>query len=176
MHTQMGADEGADQPAPHRALVVGRVARAAVAAVAADVLRIVGRQAAQAMRGQQAPGADVHHGARLCLVQRAVRQRDGEELVRPQARIVAGGAVKHVVAVAPLGVPKALKALPRLLGHGVIGVGIRGMAQTAGEAGQAARALYHSALISTGLPMRGVTTQSSSLASIQVSCTSADPP
>ena len=32
-------------------------------------------------------------------------------------------------------------------------------------------ALYQSALISTGLPMRGVTTQSPTLASIQVSCT-----
>src|SRR5215475_14074837 len=36
-------------------------------------------------------------------------------------------------------------------------------------------ALYHSALISTGLPMRGVTTQSPTFASIQVSCTPAVP-
>jgi hypothetical protein len=38
------------------------------------------------------------------------------------------------------------------------------------------KALYQSALISTGLPMRGVTTQSPTLASIQVSCTPAVPP
>jgi hypothetical protein len=36
-------------------------------------------------------------------------------------------------------------------------------------------ALIHSACTSTGLPMRGVTTQSPSLASIQVSCTPGAP-
>src|SRR5205807_65811 len=36
-------------------------------------------------------------------------------------------------------------------------------------------ALYHRALTSTGLPMRGVTTQSPTLASIQVSCTPGSP-
>ena len=36
-------------------------------------------------------------------------------------------------------------------------------------------ALYQSAWISTGLPRRGVTTQSPTLASIQVSCTPGSP-
>ena len=36
-------------------------------------------------------------------------------------------------------------------------------------------ALYQSAWISTGLPWRGVTTQSPTLASIQVSCTPGSP-
>ena len=39
----------------------------------------------------------------------------------------------------------------------------------------ATRALYQSALISTGLPMRGVTTRSPTRASIHVSCTPGSP-
>jgi len=39
----------------------------------------------------------------------------------------------------------------------------------------AASALIHSACTSTGLPARGVTTQSPTLASIQVSCTPGAP-
>lgn len=120
--------------------MIGRVARGAViAAVVADVLRIVGAQAAQAVRGQQAPGTDVHHGASLCLVQRTVWERDGKELVRPQTWIVASGAVQDVVAVAQLEFQKRSKPRSRLAGHALIRAGIREVAQTAGEAGQAAQ-------------------------------------
>ena len=53
MHLEPGVDEGADQPAPHRALVIGRVARAQVAVVARLVVGVAGRERAQADRREQ---------------------------------------------------------------------------------------------------------------------------
>ena len=48
-----GVDEGPDQPGPHRALVVGGVARAQVAVVGRLVVGVPGRQRAQAHRREQ---------------------------------------------------------------------------------------------------------------------------
>ena len=56
---QVGADKGTDQPAPHGAPVVGSVPRAPVAAIVADVDRILGSEA-RAGRGRSAGGGHRH--------------------------------------------------------------------------------------------------------------------
>ncbi len=111
---QVGGDERADEPAPDRALVVGAVALAPVAAILADVGRIVGREGAQPVGGQQVAGASVNDRALPLGCQRGIGQGDGEQLVRPQAAIgTAIGRVEHVVAVAERVVPEAVEASRR---------------------------------------------------------------
>ena len=58
---QPGVDEGPDEPAPHRPLVVGGVARAQVAVVPGLVVGMAGGQRAQAHRREQPLLHDVHH-------------------------------------------------------------------------------------------------------------------
>src|SRR5207237_9499621 len=54
VNLQPGVDERADQPGPHRALVIGRVARAQVAEVFRLVIGIAGSQRTQTDRSEQA--------------------------------------------------------------------------------------------------------------------------
>ena len=75
---QVGADERAEQPAPNSALVVGAVTLAQVAAVMGVVLRVIRREAAQAVWGQQVTGANIHYGPGLLERQGAVVQGDGK--------------------------------------------------------------------------------------------------
>ena len=81
-------------------------------------------------------------------------------------------AVDHVVKIASRLVPEPLveRASCRLRGAGVaVGVGVILTATSRSQPSSSRKALYQRALISTALPRRGVTTQSPTLASIQVS-------
>ena len=105
---------------------------------------------------------------------RRVRQADREDLVRAQRGIGAVRAIEHVEEPAARRIDEAREARLRRAGE-------RAESRAAGLPSRSANsaisvsALNHSALISTGLPMRGVTTQSPTLASIQVSCTPGSP-
>ena len=172
IHLQPRVDERTDQPAPHRALVIGRVARAQVAEVARLVVGVAGRERAQADRRQQPIAHDAHHRLPAVARQHRMRQRDREHLVRPALRIVAR---------APVGVDDVV-AGSRRPAYQKRSLNDR-RARSARSRYSRARvvrarrpscsisrsALYQSALISTALPRRGVTTQSSTFASIHVS-------
>src|SRR5207245_11648206 len=94
------------------ALVVGAVALALIAAVAALVLRVAGREAPEAVGREEMPSAGVHDPALALGRERARGERHGEDLVRPQRVVVAARPVDPVVAAARVVVPEPLE--PRL--------------------------------------------------------------
>ncbi len=96
LHKPGGVEVGPKQPGPYGALVVGGIAFGRAAAMVGPIARIVGRQRAQPERGEEAPPAYVDDTGRGRVVQRPVRERHREELVRPDRRIVPVGAVDHV--------------------------------------------------------------------------------
>src|SRR5262249_38987080 len=65
MALEGGEGEGAKQPAPPRALVVGAVAAALITAIAPDVRGIAAAEAPQAVAGEQLARTRFHHGAHL---------------------------------------------------------------------------------------------------------------
>ena len=79
-----GVDERADQPGPHRPLVIGRVARPQIAEIARFVVRLAGRQRAQPDRGQEPLAHRVDHRAPALLVEHRMVERDREDLVRAE--------------------------------------------------------------------------------------------
>ena len=127
--------EGPEEPGPDRALVIGPVSLPSLAAVATHVGRIVGGETAQAVWRQQAPGATVHDGFLMGCRERAVREGDGQKLVRAQARVVALRRVEHVEAIAPLGIPEPTEARACVVGQRV--VVFRPTAQATGKRGHA---------------------------------------
>ena len=62
---QVRQDKRADQPAPSCALVIGAVALQLVAFICAAILRVLRREAAQAVGSEQPLSAGVHDGAAL---------------------------------------------------------------------------------------------------------------
>ena len=89
IHLQPRVDERADQPAPHRALVIGGVARAQIAVVLRLVVAMTGRQRAQSDGRQQAIADHVEDRPPALAVEHRVIERDREDLIRPAGRIVA---------------------------------------------------------------------------------------
>src|SRR5712691_13051315 len=81
--------ERTKEPRPDRALVVGAVALALIAAVPALVLRVAGREAPESVGRDEMPGAGVHDPALARGGERARGERHGEDLVRPQRVVVA---------------------------------------------------------------------------------------
>ena len=97
-------------------------------------------------------------------------ERDCEDLIRPARRVIALFAVDDVVEVAAVGVPEAaVERLARAFGVLVQSRIAAGSPSSRSQPASSISALNQSALISTALPRRGVTTQSSTFASIQVS-------
>ena len=106
IHLEMRRDKRAQQPSPHRPLVIGRVAAALVPGVLAHVRRVVWSQTPQSVRCQQVPGAHIHNGPLPVQLQWAGRQRHRKDLIRTQGRIVPVRPVQHIVAAAQGIVPE----------------------------------------------------------------------
>ena len=130
--------------------MVARVAFGRTAAVAADVGRIGGRQAAQTVRGPEPAAAHVDHGFGLGVHQQGERQGYREDLIGSESvvataavgRRLALRAVDHVVEVAACGVPEPpTEAVGGLFGRGAVaGAGLR-RAETMGQVGQHAQGI-----------------------------------
>ena len=111
------------------------------------------------MADEQFPRAGIDHGAHLPAVKSAVGQGHREYLIRPDARIrvLAAVGVDHIVQAGPLGVPepaetsraRASRDSQKRFSSGLLQLPPRGATATSS-------AFSHSALISTGLPIRGV--------------------
>ena len=76
--------------------MVGGVALGGAAAVVGPVAGVVGCERAQPERGEQRAAADLDDAARRLVVERAVRERHGEQLVRAHGGVVALRAVDDV--------------------------------------------------------------------------------
>src|SRR5437879_1516595 len=120
IHFEMRRDKRAQQPAPDRALVIGRVAAALVPAVLTHVRWVSWRQTPQPIRRQEVTGADVHDGPLPVLPKGTGRQRHCENLIRPQGRIVPVRPVQHVIAVAQGIAPEPVEPGLRASGQLVI--------------------------------------------------------
>ena len=157
-------DVGPDQPRPHRSLVIRGVALGRRAAVVRPVGRVVGRQRAQAERRQERArhASTTPRASEGSSAERPVRQRDGEQLVRPHRRSSPRGR-------------RPRRADPARPGRR------SGERMTAAPSRRAPRhdrrranrpaissAATQSAFTSTALPCRGVTGAPSMRASIQV--------
>ena len=69
-----------------------------------------GRERAQAERGEKMAPADPHDLRLIVGGERTVRQADGEDLVRPDAGIIAVRAVDHIVQALAVGAHEAREA------------------------------------------------------------------
>src|ERR687897_2749782 len=112
VHPQPRVDHGANQPAPHGALVVRGVSRAQVAVIGGLVVGMAWRQRTQANRRQQPIPDDIHDGRPAGLFEHRMLERYRQQLIRPAGRVVSGLAVHDVVQVAACLVPEA--AIERL--------------------------------------------------------------
>src|SRR5437588_12380586 len=79
--------KGTQEPAPDGSLVVGSVALTRVSHVVTGIVRVAGCKAAQADGGQQLGGTHVYDRARAHGIQKARTERDGKNLIGPQARV-----------------------------------------------------------------------------------------
>src|SRR2546429_9342588 len=93
--------------------MVGAVALARAAAIMPLVSRLALRQTAQAVRGQQAAGANIHNGFLLLPRKRTLRQRHGKNLIGTKGGVAAdAGIVDHVVTAMGSRVPEFCEVLP----------------------------------------------------------------
>ena len=147
--------------------MIGGIPLDRAAAIMRDVVRIVRRERAQAERRQQRPLDEIDDAAgQIALQHRIGQAADGEDLVRADTR---SRSLR----------PDDRRRRHRTGRHCPDWESARGRRRAPRDAVAAQRfdqrpamrsALIQSAWISTGLPMRGVTTRSPILASIQVSC------
>ena len=96
-------------------------------------------------------------------------ERDREDLIGTARRIVAVLAIDDVVEVAALLVPEPRVERLRARAEPLLDLSAIGSPSSRSHSANSDSALYQSALISTALPRRGVTTQPSTFASIHVS-------
>jgi len=125
------------------------------------------RQRTEADRCQQGLLHDAEHVVPPPGIEDGMTKGHRQDLVRSQGAVVPARPVHHVVEISAGLVPEAL--LERLFGAaGMLGEGlaISGPSAASAHPSRSFNALYQSALISTALPRRGVTTQSPTLASI----------
>lgn len=78
---KVGQNEWAEQPSPHRALVIGAVSFANAASVVALVAGLALRETAQSLGSDEAPGAEIHDEFLSLGSERALRQRNRKNLI-----------------------------------------------------------------------------------------------
>src|ERR1700704_1306321 len=102
----------AEQPAPHGALVIRSITLSNVATIMPLIARFGLREAAQSVRGNQPPGTNIDNRFLLLRGKRALRQRNGKNLVGPESGVISNSRrVEDVIAVSGAVVPEFGKAL-----------------------------------------------------------------
>src|SRR5438094_1787430 len=102
---EVGEREGAEKPGPDRALMVRTVACTLIAAIVAPIVGIAGSEATQPERRQETR-AGVDDALLALRSQRALEERDGEDLVWPERGVVPSRSIEHVVAAVEVVVPE----------------------------------------------------------------------
>src|SRR5579864_2929132 len=115
VHAEVRQREGSEQPAPNGALVICAVSFDHRAAVAAAISWIIRREAAKAVRGQEMPGAGIHHSALLNRCKGALGQRHCEDLIRADRSIMPLGPIEDIEATLPCFVPETRESRTRAL-------------------------------------------------------------
>ena len=96
MHLEPGVDPRADEPAPHRPLMVRRVARTQIAEILCFVIGIAGRERSQADRRQKSRLHDVDDALPSRAIEHRIVERDRDDLIRTTLGAVAMLAVDDV--------------------------------------------------------------------------------
>src|SRR5712692_532997 len=99
LHFERSGDEGPHEPRPDRALVIATGAAGCVACAAPAVLRVVWRQAAQAVWGEQIAFDRGNDALSACIRKHGVGKTDRENLIGAH-RTVALSAVNDIVETA----------------------------------------------------------------------------
>src|SRR5688500_11531553 len=97
MSLQPRIDERSDEPGPHRALVIGGIARTKIAVILRFVVGMIWGERAQADRGRELPANDSEHRFPPVALQDRMLERDREYLVGPAGGIRSLFAVDDVV-------------------------------------------------------------------------------
>src|SRR5262249_1072748 len=84
---QPRVDERTSEPGPYRSLVIRGVPRSQVAEVPRLEIRVVGRERTQADRRQQSVADDADDWLPSSLLEHRMRQRNGEDLIRPDLAV-----------------------------------------------------------------------------------------
>ena len=172
-HPQPGFDERPEQPGPDRALVVGAIA-----------LPARRRRSAAGSRARRAPASAGRAASAACArpsrPRGSHRARPGPDSGRPPTARIWFGPQRRIVAAGDVvDVDHVVQAAARPRSRSAAGTRPARARSSAAYSGAGAPAICsafsHSAWTSTGLPIRGVTTRSPTLASIQVSCTPGTP-
>src|SRR5256712_2632602 len=116
---EVGQGERSEEPRPHRALMVRAVAFPLIAAVVTSIIRMAGHQAPEPERGQQMTGAGIDDPFLALRRQRALAQRDGEDLIGPERLVVTPRRVENVVAMAGTLAPEPVESRFHTIGEGV---------------------------------------------------------
>src|SRR5262249_16744861 len=110
IYLEVRESERAEKECPHRALMVRPVPTPLVAAVAALVARVVGREASQSVGRQKMAGAGIDDLALAFGRERALGERDGIDLIRPERVSVSVARIDDVVTVSDSIVPEATES------------------------------------------------------------------
>src|SRR5947209_14548337 len=116
---EVGEREGAEKPGPDRALMVRTVACALIAAVVAPIVGIARSEATQPERRQEVARAGVDDALLALRSQRALEERDGENLVWPERGVVPSRSIEYVVAAVEVVVPEPSESRLHPLGERV---------------------------------------------------------
>src|SRR5882724_6452838 len=117
VHLEVRERERAEEERPHRALMISAVAVPLIAAVLALVLRVAGRKTPQPVGRQEMARAGVDDLALAFERERALAERDCEDLVWPERVIVAVGRVDDVVTTPDAFIPEATESRPHARGE-----------------------------------------------------------
>ncbi len=110
VHTKMRQSEWSEQPAPNGALVVCAVPLQRRSTVVAAVGRIIWRETAKAVGGQEISSAGIYNGALLVRSKSAFGQRHCKDLIRADRSIISVGTIQDIKAALPCFVPETRKS------------------------------------------------------------------
>ena len=126
VNPEPGIDERADQPGPHRSLVIGGVAGAQVAEIPRFVIGLARGERAQSNRRYQ---LGMHRGndrIPILPIEDRVLERNRENLVRSESGVVTIFTIDDIVEIAACRVPKAaIEGIAGLVRMGCEFVGFR---------------------------------------------------
>src|ERR1700738_4683719 len=89
-----------EEPTPHGTLVIGAIAFAAIATVMSLVAGFTLREAAESVRSNKPPGTNIDTRFLLFRAKRALRQRNGKNLIWPKSGVISNSRrVDDVIAV-----------------------------------------------------------------------------
>src|ERR1700730_17562444 len=111
-NTEMRQHQWAEEPTPHGALMIRAVTLSIIATVMSLVAGFALREAAQSVRSNKPPGTNIDNRFLLFRGKRALRQRNGKNLIWPKSGVISNfRRVDDVIAASGRVVPEFGEAL-----------------------------------------------------------------